>query len=33
MALWDRNFIDSVVGGRAFLDLIHQRGILNDGEP
>ena len=33
MARWDRNFIDPVVGGQAFLDLMHQRGILNDGEP
>jgi len=33
MARWDRNFIDPVVGGQAFLVLMHQRGILNDGEP
>ena len=33
MARWDRNFIDPVVGGQVLLDLMHQRGILNDGEP
>jgi len=32
MARWDRNFIDPVVGGQVFLDLIHQRGKLNSGE-
>jgi len=32
MARWDRNFIDPVVGGQVFLDLIHQRGKLNNGE-
>ena len=32
MARWDRNFIDPAVGGRDFLDLMHRRGTLNDGE-
>jgi CubicO group peptidase (beta-lactamase class C family) len=32
MAKWDRNFIDPVVGGQNFLDLIHQAGRLNNGE-
>ena len=32
MARWDRNFINPVVGGQAFLDLMHQRGTLNSGE-
>ena len=32
MARWDRNFIDPVVGGQVFLDLMHQRGQLNSGE-
>ena len=32
MARWDRNFIEPRVGGQAFLDLIHQRGVLNSGE-
>ncbi len=32
MARWDQNFIDPVVGGQAFLDLMHQRGKLGNGE-
>ena len=32
MARWDGNFIDPVVGGHSFLDLMHQRGTLNSGE-
>ena len=32
MARWDRNFIDPVVGGQPFLDLIHRRGQLNSGD-
>ena len=32
MARWDRNFIDPVVGGPDFLDMIHQRGRLNSAE-
>ena len=31
LLLWDRNFYTGDVGGEAFLDLIHTRGVLNDG--
>jgi CubicO group peptidase (beta-lactamase class C family) len=29
---WDRNFYDGQVGGRAFLDVLHTRGVLNEGD-
>ncbi len=32
LLLWDRNFYTGDVGGAAFLDLIHSRGLLTDGE-
>ncbi len=32
MARWDRNFYDGKVGGRAFLDGLLERGVLNDGK-
>ena len=31
LLLWDRNFYSGDVGGKPFLDLIHTRGVLNDG--
>ncbi len=31
LARWDRNFLDPRVGGQSFLDMIHQRGKLNNG--
>lgn len=31
MLLWDRNFHTPSVGGRALLDTMHTRGVLNDG--
>jgi CubicO group peptidase (beta-lactamase class C family) len=33
MLLWDRNFEDGRVGGRAFLELMHTTGVLADGTP
>jgi len=30
--LWDQNFYDPKVGGQEFLDLIHTRGVLNNGK-
>lgn len=32
LLLWDRNFYTGDVGGQEFLDLIHTRGVLTDGE-
>lgn len=32
LLLWDRNFYTGDVGGATFLDLIHSRGLLTDGE-
>lgn len=32
LLLWDRNFYTGDVGGAAFLDLIHSRGVLTDGK-
>jgi len=32
LLLWDRNFYTGDVGGAAFLDLIHGRGVLTNGE-
>ena len=32
LLLWDRNFYDPVVGGREFLDQMHSRGVLADGD-
>jgi CubicO group peptidase (beta-lactamase class C family) len=32
MARWDRNFYDARVGGRAFVDQLIERGVLNSGE-
>lgn len=32
LLLWDRNFYDPKVGGRALLDRMQQTGVLNDGE-
>jgi len=31
LLLWDRNFYSGDVGAKPFLDLIHTRGVLNDG--
>ena len=33
MALWDRNFYDARVGGRALVDQLTTPGVLNSGEP
>jgi CubicO group peptidase (beta-lactamase class C family) len=32
LLLWDRNFYDPVVGGPEFLQQMHTRGVLNDGD-
>ena len=32
LLLWDRNFYDPKVGGKALLDQLHVLGILNNGE-
>jgi CubicO group peptidase (beta-lactamase class C family) len=32
LARWDRNFYEPVVGGPALLDVLHRRGVLNDGD-
>ncbi|MGQ0540043.1 MAG: serine hydrolase domain-containing protein [Gemmatimonadaceae bacterium] len=32
LARWDANFYDPRVGGPAFIELIHTRGVLSDGE-
>jgi CubicO group peptidase (beta-lactamase class C family) len=32
LARWDANFYNPVIGGRAFLDLMHTRGVLNSGD-
>ncbi|MEE9159699.1 MAG: serine hydrolase domain-containing protein [Gammaproteobacteria bacterium] len=32
LALWDWNFYDKRVGGEAFIEQMHMRGRLNDGE-
>ena len=31
LALWDENFYTARIGGRALIDQLQQRGILNDG--
>jgi Beta-lactamase len=31
LAQWDLNFYDGKVGGQAVIDLMHTRGVLNDG--
>lgn len=33
LALWDKNFYDAKVGGKALLANMHQTGVLNDGKP
>ena len=32
MAAWDRNFETGEVGGEAFLELVHTRGVLSSGD-
>jgi CubicO group peptidase (beta-lactamase class C family) len=32
LALWDSNFYDPIVGGAKFLEMLHTRGELNNGE-
>ena len=32
LALWDKNFYEPQVGGLDFLDVMHERAVLNDGE-
>jgi CubicO group peptidase (beta-lactamase class C family) len=32
LLLWDRNFYDPVVGGPEFLQQLHTRGVLDDGD-
>ena len=32
LLLWDRNFLDNRLGGPDFLDVMHTKGVLNDGE-
>jgi CubicO group peptidase (beta-lactamase class C family) len=32
LLLWDQNFLSNSLGGPDFLDVMHTRGVLNDGE-
>lgn len=32
LLLWDRNFLDNRLGGPDFLEVMHTKGVLNDGE-
>jgi CubicO group peptidase (beta-lactamase class C family) len=32
MIKWDRNFLDNHLGGPDFLELMHSKGVLNNGE-
>jgi CubicO group peptidase (beta-lactamase class C family) len=32
LLLWDRNFLNNKLGGADFLDVMHTKGLLNDGE-
>ena len=32
LALWDQNFYDGTVGGKAVIEQMETRGVLNDGE-
>jgi hypothetical protein len=29
---WDRNFLDNQLGGPDFLEVMHTKGVLNDGQ-